>query len=147
MKKYAIPRISRQAREYLRLFVRPFRYFYFNKLFGYNIHSTTIISFGAFLDKTKPDLIYIGKSTNISRGAIILSHDYSRTVWKKTVIGDNCFIGVNAVILPGVHIGDEVVIGAGSIVTKDIESNSLAVGNPARVIRKIKTGAGGRIIE
>lgn len=52
-------------------------------------------------------------------------------------IGDNCWIGGNTVIVPGVHIGDNVVIGAGSVVTKDIPDWSVAVGNPARVIKTI----------
>lgn len=52
-------------------------------------------------------------------------------------IGDNCWIGGNTVITPGVTIGDGCVIGAGSVVTKDIPPNSVAVGNPCRVLRKI----------
>lgn len=55
----------------------------------------------------------------------------------EVTIGDNCWIGGNAVICPGVHIGDNVVIGAGSVVTKDIPDWSIAAGNPCRVIRKI----------
>lgn len=55
----------------------------------------------------------------------------------KVIIGDNCWIGGNTVICPGVHIGDHVVIGAGSVVTKDIPEWSVAAGNPCRVIRKI----------
>lgn len=52
-------------------------------------------------------------------------------------IGDNVWIGGNTVINPGVTIGNNCVIGSGSVVTKDIPNNSIAVGNPARVIRKI----------
>lgn len=52
-------------------------------------------------------------------------------------IGDNVWIGGNVVINPGVTIGNGCVIGSGSVVTKDIPDNSIAVGNPARVIRKI----------
>ncbi len=52
-------------------------------------------------------------------------------------IGKNCWIGAGAVILPGVTIGDNSVIGAGSIVTKDIPENSVAVGNPCKVLQKI----------
>ncbi len=52
-------------------------------------------------------------------------------------IGDNVWIGGNTVILPGVHIGSNVVIGAGSVVTKDIPDWSVAVGNPCRVVKTI----------
>lgn len=52
-------------------------------------------------------------------------------------IGDNVWIGGNTCILPGVHIGNNVVIGAGSVVTKDIPDNMIAVGNPCRVIKEI----------
>ena len=52
-------------------------------------------------------------------------------------IGDDCWIGGNTVICPGVTIGKGCVIGAGSVVTKNIPDNSLAVGNPAKVIRKL----------
>lgn len=52
-------------------------------------------------------------------------------------IGRNCWIGANAVIVPGVTIGDNTVIGAGSVVTKDIPSGVVAVGNPCRVLREI----------
>lgn len=52
-------------------------------------------------------------------------------------IGRNCWIGAGALILPGVTIGDNTVIGAGSVVTRDIPSGVVAVGNPCRVLRKI----------
>ena len=53
------------------------------------------------------------------------------------IIGNNVWLGGNAVICPGVHIGDNAVIGAGSVVTRDIPAWSVAAGNPCRVIRKI----------
>lgn len=52
-------------------------------------------------------------------------------------IGDNVWIGGSVSIMPGVHIGNNVVIGGGSVVTKDIPDNMLAVGNPCRVVREI----------
>lgn len=52
-------------------------------------------------------------------------------------IGKNCWLGAGVVVLPGVTIGDNTVIGAGSIVTKDIPANVVAVGNPCRVLREI----------
>ncbi len=52
-------------------------------------------------------------------------------------IGKNCWIGAGVIIVPGITIGDHVVIGAGSIVTKDIPSNVIAIGNPCRILREI----------
>ena len=52
-------------------------------------------------------------------------------------IGRNCWIGAGALIMPGITIGDNVVVGAGSVVTKDLPSNVVAVGNPCRVLREI----------
>lgn len=56
---------------------------------------------------------------------------------KDVYIGENTWIGGNVVILPGVHIGRNTVIGAGSVVTKDIPDNVIAVGNPCRVLRNV----------
>ena len=52
-------------------------------------------------------------------------------------IGKNCWLGAGVIVMPGVTIGDNVVIGAGSVVTKDIPSNVVAVGNPCRVLRPV----------
>ncbi len=52
-------------------------------------------------------------------------------------IGKNCWIGAGVIIVPGITIGDNVVIGAGSVVTKDIPSNVVAVGNPCHVLREV----------
>lgn len=56
---------------------------------------------------------------------------------KEIVIGNNVWLGGNVIVCPGVHIGDNVVVGAGSVVTKDIPAWSVAAGNPCRVIRRI----------
>ena len=56
------------------------------------------------------------------------------------IIGNNVWIGGNAVICPGVHIGDNAVIGAGSVGTRDIPAWSVGAGNPGRGIRKITDG-------
>ena len=62
----------------------------------------------------------------------------SRKEWAKPVtIGHNVWIGGSVTILPGVTIGDNVTIGAGSVVTRDIPSNSVAVGNPCKVVKRI----------
>eukprot|EP00771_Trimastix_marina_P003116 gnl/Trimastix_PCT/4316.p1 GENE.gnl/Trimastix_PCT/4316~~gnl/Trimastix_PCT/4316.p1 ORF type:complete len:205 (+),score=19.06 gnl/Trimastix_PCT/4316:47-661(+) len=53
-------------------------------------------------------------------------------------IGNRCWLGGGAIVLPGVTIGDDVVVGAGAVVTKDVPSGVLVVGNPARVIRQLE---------
>ncbi len=57
---------------------------------------------------------------------------------KPIKVGNNVWFGGNVTVLPGVEIGDNSVIGAGSVVTKDIQENSIAVGNPCKVIKKIE---------
>lgn len=120
---------------------------YLRGLWGHKLHPTVLISFSAYLDRTNPKGVCIGAYTVITRGAVVLSHDYTRSVSSKTHVGRNCLIGVNAIIMPGVTIGDEVVVGAGAVVTRDVPSNSLVVGNPAQVIGQIRTSVYGRIIE
>ncbi len=62
----------------------------------------------------------------------------SRQEWAKPVsIGNNCWIGGSVTILPGVTIGDNCTIGAGSVVTRNIPANSIAIGNPCRVIKTL----------
>lgn len=133
-------------RNFFRKYLIRVRTLYLIRIWGHKLHPTSIVSFFAYLDRTSPKLIEIGAYTIITRGATVLSHDYSRSKSTKVTIGSNCLIGVNAIVLPGVSIGDEVVIGSGSVVTKDIETNCIAVGNPATVVRKIRTGPYGRII-
>ena len=85
-------------------------------------------------------LIEMGDRVTLAPRVHILAHDASTkrelgyTRLGKVKIGSNVFIGANSTILPGVTIGDLVVIGAGSIVSRDVPENSVAVGNPARVI-------------
>jgi len=61
---------------------------------------------------------------------------------KPVLIGDNVWIGMNACILPGVEIGDNAIIGSGSVVTKKVPSNEVWVGNPARFVRKLNLKEG-----
>lgn len=89
------------------------------------------------IDEGHGYLIEIGDNCIITN-SIILAHDASTKIYtgKTKVglvkIGNNCFIGMNSIILPNVKIGDNCIIGAGAIVTKDVESNSVVAGNPAK---------------
>jgi acetyltransferase-like isoleucine patch superfamily enzyme len=64
--------------------------------------------------------------------------DWTHVVQEPVVIGNKAWIGFNAIILKGVHIGEGAIVGAGSVVTHDVPAYSIVAGNPARVIRKIK---------
>jgi acetyltransferase-like isoleucine patch superfamily enzyme len=105
------------------------------KVLGMNIHPTAQLSLRCKLDKTFPKGVHIGAYAYVASGAHILAHDRTRGLYVHTFIGKHTFVGTNSIILPGVRIGDHCVIGAGSIVTKDIPSGSVVAGNPAHVIR------------
>lgn len=102
-----------------------------------NIHSVTILD---------TSLVVIGDRVQIGTGVSLLTagHDTSILSRRKYVefghpifIEDDCWIGANAIVLPGVRIGQGSTIGAGSIVTKDIPPFSVAVGAPCRVRKTI----------
>ncbi|MEG1886653.1 MAG: acyltransferase [Oscillospiraceae bacterium] len=101
------------------------------------------------IDISRPCLLKIGEYCKITSGVIILTHDYSRSVLRrthgqilgeagKTVIGNNVFIGMNAIILMGSQIGDNVIVGAGSVISGVVPDNVVVAGNPAKIIRTIE---------
>lgn len=97
----------------------------------------------SIVDVSLPDLVEIGEGFVSAPNSVILAHDASTVTHsgqlraERTVIGKNVFLGANAVVLPGVTIGDNAIIGAGSIVTKDVGSNMVVAGNPARPISTV----------
>lgn len=125
-----------KLRNVIRLIVIYIRFIFYKKVYKMNIAKTARVSFGAKLDKTYPKGINIGEESYIASGAIIFTHDFSRGIHTNTYIGKRCFIGSNAIIMAGVTIGDEVVVGSGAIVTKDVPSNTIVVGSPARIIKE-----------
>lgn len=89
-------------------------------------------------------LIQIGNGTMIAWDCVILDRDYhgignTQEALKPVIIGSGVWIGCRGLVMKGVTIGDGAVIGAGSVVTSNIPPFTLAAGNPARVIREIKT--------
>lgn len=108
---------------------------YLRQVLGMNIHPDTQISLKAHLDRTNPRGIHIDEGTLVAFGAVILSHDMSRALSTDTYIGRNCFIGAHSIVMPGIRVGDGCIVATGSVVTKDVEPNSIVAGNPARVIK------------
>ena len=97
------------------------------------------------IDISRPCQLSIGNYCKITAGVVILAHDYSRSVLRRvygevigeakhTIIGDNVFIGMNALVLMGANIGNNCIIGAGAVVSGRIPDNSVVAGNPAKVI-------------
>ncbi len=113
--------------------------------YGYNIESGENVYFNVncvVLDTMKVTIgsnVFFGPGVHIYTATHPLDAIARRTIEssKAVSVGNDCWIGGNAVICPGVTIGNGCVIGAGSVVTKDIPDNSLAVGNPATVIREL----------
>lgn len=100
------------------------------------------------IDTSRPSLLSIGNHVYLHRGLTIMSHDWASWVFldkyhdfvpshSKVTIGNNIWFGEFVTVLKGVKIGDNCIIGAGSIVTKDIPDNSVAVGVPARVVSSL----------
>ena len=107
---------------------------------GLSIGENVFINFGCVIDESFCWLISIGNNVTLAPNVHILAHDASTkkalgyTKMGRVRIGNDVFVGAGTIILPGVDIGNRVIIGAGSVVTKSIPDNSIAVGNPAKVI-------------
>lgn len=97
------------------------------------------------IDTSRPSLIEIGNNVRINTGMSILTHDFPTWVFRivyhdfvnssgKVKIGSNIYFGQYCTILKGVTVGDNCVVGFGSLVTKDIPPNSIVAGRPAKVI-------------
>lgn len=115
--------------------------------YGYQIHigRGTFINYGAvFLDVAR---VTIGEDAQVGPNVQFLTATHPvdpatrRAKWESArpiTIADNVWLGGGAIILPGVSVGENTVVGAGAVVTKDLPANVVAVGNPARVVRTVQ---------
>jgi acetyltransferase-like isoleucine patch superfamily enzyme len=119
---------------------------YLRRLWGMDIAPSCMISMSANLGKDHPWGIHIGADTVVQFGSYVLTYDQICGRAVDTWIGKNCQIGARSIVFPGVKIGDNCVVTAGSVVIDDVPANCVVAGNPARVIeRGIKTGRWGVI--
>ena len=130
-----------------------FRYFYHKLVGEYKIAVKNGMKCGkgvypqrGVVFGSEPYLITLGDRVRIGRGVTFVTHDGATNAFRREkkyqgihafgriTVEDDTFIGLNAIILPGVHIGKSCVIGAGSVVTHDVPDRSVAAGVPAKVI-------------
>lgn len=113
---------------------------------GHHVHFGNVVYANFGLTLVDDTHIYVGDNTMFGPNCIIATagHPVLPELREKAYqfnmpvhIGRNCWLGAGVIVLPGVTIGDNSVIGAGSVVTKDIPANVVAVGNPCRVLREI----------
>jgi acetyltransferase-like isoleucine patch superfamily enzyme len=100
---------------------------------------------------TEPWLVEIGDDVTLGQGVRLITHDGTSRLFRDRLPGmspfgnrfgtilirDNCFVGDNAILLPGVEIGPDSAVGAGSVVTKSVPPRTIVAGNPARPIRTL----------
>lgn len=100
---------------------------------------------------TEPWLVEIGNNVTVGGGVLFLTHDGASRLFRDRlpemnpfgnrfgtiVVHDNCFIGNNAILLPGIEVGPDSAIGAGSVVTKTVPPQTVVAGNPARPIKTL----------
>lgn len=111
--------------------------------FGYRGQYSLAVSGGLYIQAING--VDIGSNVLIAPGVKIISADHSfekgerqqHLASKRLVIGDYCWLGANVVILPGVTLGNNVIVGAGSIVTKSFPESVIIAGNPARILKTI----------
>ena len=109
---------------------------YLRKIYKMDLGKDVRVSWRAHLDKSvNPKGIHIGDGTHVVNGSMVLAHDACRRMKADIYIGKDCLIGARSIILPGIKIGDSCIVAAGAVVTKDVPSNCVVGGNPAKVIK------------
>lgn len=112
---------------------------------GVNFCDGELHIYGRVFWSTEPWIITLGKNVHITNGVKFITHDGGTLLFRNEIpdleitkpitVGNDVYIGNDVIILPGVSIGNRVIIGAGSVVSRDIPDNSVAVGVPAKVIK------------
>ena len=114
---------------------------FFHRLRGVRIGRGVEIGYLVMIDNLYPEKVMIKSDATVTYGCTVLAHDAShryarggKEIVKETTIGKRAFIGVNSTILPGVIVGDQAIIGAGSVVNKSVPTKATVAGVPAKKI-------------
>ena len=117
-----------------------------HRLRGVKVGKGCYIDPAAIVETAYPENITIGDDVRIAAGAIIMTHikapHFLResglvpSVLKAVILEDHCFIGVNAVVMPGVRVGTAAVVVSGAVVLADVPPYSMVAGNPAQVVKR-----------
>jgi len=113
---------------------------------GVRMGADCFIDPAAILETAYPENITLGDDVRVTAGAIIMTHikppHYLRdaghvaVVLKPVVLEDHCFIGVNAVVMPGVTVGRAAVVASGAVVTTNVPALTMVAGNPAKIVKR-----------
>lgn len=108
----------------------------YRKLLGIKMGPQSAVAFMVMMDIMYPERISIGSNSIIGYNTTILCHEYLIDEYRvgDVIIGDRVMIGANSTILPGVTIGDDAIVSAGSLVIRDVPPGAFVGGNPAKVI-------------
>jgi|BioPla2DNA2_1021312.scaffolds.fasta_scaffold15745_4 acetyltransferase-like isoleucine patch superfamily enzyme len=126
-----------------------------HRMRGVNIGKNVYIGYDVIFDRIHPDCVTIGDYAEIgdrciisahSRGSLPLRERYPRSVQPVT-IGSGVWMAPGCIVIQGVEIGENSVIGTGAVVTKSIPANCLAVGVPAKVVKKLEPEDGTKNVE
>ena len=119
----------------------------FHRLRGADIGVEAEIGYEVLIDNLYPERVHIGRNATLSARSTILAHDEARAyAWGEsevvadTYIGEKAFLRVGSVVLPGITIGPKAIVGAGSVVTKDVPEDAVFAGVPARELHKAEPG-------
>jgi len=130
----------RDIRRTVSFWFREIRNSYY-RFMGVKVGKKVFISSGAWIDTQEGEVI-IEDFVRVTNGCKILSHDYSarfmgkpKPVVATTTIGESSFLGMNAIILPGVTIGKNCIIGSGCVVSKDVPDGSVIVSAKPRIVK------------
>ncbi|MDF2716689.1 MAG: acyltransferase [Paenibacillus sp.] len=116
----------------------PVKNWVYRNVLRMEVGENTAFALMVMVDVFFPHKIHVGSNSIIGYNTTILAHEYLISEYRlgDVHIGSNVMIGANTTILPGVTIGDHAVVGAGSVVHRDVEPGSFVAGNPLQVIRR-----------